>query len=139
MGARRRERDDRRRVEAGARLCDEPEHARDRSFSTPDTGVVAPLVDVGKGTPADYDKASVAGKIVLADGGIGRVFAEAVQKRGALGVLAYNMPAYTQPDVHRTSIQFGSVPYDTREEELGNADLARRASTVCGPRWRKVR
>ena len=27
------------------------------SFSTPDTGVVAPLVDVGAGTAADYDKA----------------------------------------------------------------------------------
>jgi hypothetical protein len=89
------------------------------SFSTPDTGIVAQLVDVGKGTAADYDKASVAGKIVLSDGGIGRVFPEAVQKRGASGALAYNMPAYTQPETHRHSIQFGSIPYDSVKRSWG--------------------
>jgi hypothetical protein len=89
------------------------------SFSTPDTGVVAQLVDVGKGTPADYDKASVAGKIVLSDGGIGRVFPEAVQKRGAIGALSFSMPAYTQPDVHTHSIQFGSIPYDSVKRSWG--------------------
>jgi aminopeptidase YwaD len=36
-----------------------------------------------------------------------------VQKRGALGVLAYSMPAYLRPDVHRTTIQFRSIPLDT--------------------------
>ncbi len=91
------------------------------SFSTPDTGVVAQVVDVGKGTAADYDKASVAGKIVLADGGVGRVFPEAVQKRGALGAFAYNMPAYTQPETHTHSIQFGSVPYDSTKRAWGIA------------------
>jgi aminopeptidase YwaD len=89
------------------------------SFSTPDSGVLAPLVDVGKGTPSDYDKASVAGKIVVADGNVGRVFTEAVQKRGAIGVLAYNMPAYTQPAVHTHSIQFGSVAYDSAKRSWG--------------------
>jgi len=89
------------------------------SFSTPDTGVVAQLVDVGKGTAADYDRANVAGKIVLADGNVGRVFSEAVQRRGALGVLAYNMPAYTQPETHTHSIQFGSVPYDSAKRSWG--------------------
>ncbi len=83
------------------------------SYSTPDTGVVAPLVDVGAGTPTDYARQSVAGKIVLADGSVGGMFTEAVVKRGALGVLAYRMPAYTQPEIHRTSIQFGSIAYDT--------------------------
>ncbi|MGH7620631.1 MAG: M28 family peptidase, partial [Gemmatimonadaceae bacterium] len=89
------------------------------SFSTPDTGVVAQLIDVGKGTAAEYDKASVAGKIVLSDGGIGRVFPEAVQKRGAVGALSFNMPAYTQPDVHTHSIQFGSIPYDSVKRSWG--------------------
>jgi len=78
------------------------------SFSTPDSGVVGRVVDVGKGTAADYDKASVAGKIVLVEANVGRAFSEAVQRRGAIGVLAYNMPAYTQPDRNKTSIQFGS-------------------------------
>src|SRR5689334_17072205 len=83
------------------------------SYSTPDTGVVAELVDVGAGTPADYDRQPVVGKIVLADGALGGVYTEAVGKRGAIGVLTYHMPAYTQPDVHRNSIQFGSINYDT--------------------------
>ena len=114
------------------------------SFSTPDTGIVATLVDVSKGTPADYDRASVAGKIVLADGNIGRVFSEAVQKRGALGALAYNMPAYTQPDVHRTSIQFGSVPYDSIKKSWGiplsrDAVQRLRAALAKGPVKVRVR
>ncbi len=91
------------------------------SFSTPDTGVVASIVDVGKGTPADYDKASVAGKIVLVEANVGRAFSEAVQRRGAIGVLAYNMPAYTQPERNRTSIQFGSVAYDSVKRAWGIA------------------
>ena len=91
------------------------------SFSTSDTGVVARLVDVGKGTTADYDRAAVRGAIVLVDANVGRAFGEAVQKRGALGVLAYNMPAYTQPETHRTSIQFGSVPYDSARQSWGVA------------------
>ena len=91
------------------------------SYSTPDTGVVARLVDVGKGTAADYDRAPVRGAIVLVDANVGRAFAEAVQKRGAVGVLAYNMPAYTQPEIHRHSIQFGSIPYDSIHKSWGIA------------------
>lgn len=89
------------------------------SFSTPDSGVVAPVVDVGKGSAADYDRARVKGKIVLAEGNVARVFSEAVQKRGAIGVLAYNMPAYTEPTVHTHSIQFGSIPYDSARHAWG--------------------
>jgi len=108
------------------------------SFSTPDTGIVAQLIDAGKGTAAEYDRAPVAGKVVLADGGIGRVFAEAVQRRGALGALAYSMPAYTQPETHRHSIQFGSVAYDSVKRSWGIA-LSRdavdrlRAALAKGP------
>jgi aminopeptidase YwaD len=91
------------------------------SYSTPDSGVVAPLVDVGAGTAADYARQPVAGKIVLADASVGGGFTEAVVKRGALGVLTYRMPAYTQPDVHRTSIQFGSIAYDTAHRAWGIA------------------
>ncbi len=89
------------------------------SFSTPDTGAVAELVDVGKGAPADFDKAAVRGKIVLADGNVGRAFGEAVQKRGALGVLTYGMPAYTQPEKNTHSIQFGSIAYDSAAKSWG--------------------
>ena len=114
------------------------------SFSTPDSGVLAPVVDVGKGSAADYDRSSVAGKIVLAEGAVGRVFAEAVQKRGALGVLAYNMPAYTQPETNRHSIQFGSVAYDSTKRSWG-IPLSRdaldrlRAALAKGPATVRVR
>ena len=91
------------------------------SFSTPDTGVLAPIVDVGKGTAADYDRANVAGKIVLVEASVGRAFTEAVQRRGAIGVLGYNMPAYTQPERNKTSIQFGSIPYDSVKRAWGIA------------------
>ena len=98
------------------------------SFSTPDTGVLAAIVDVGKASGAELDRGSISGKIVLADGNVGRAFAEAVQKRGAVGVLSYGMPAYTQPEVHTHSIQFGSVPYDTTRRAWGIA-LSRDAVT----------
>ncbi len=114
------------------------------SFSTPDSGVLAPLVDVGKGTPAEYDRAPVAGKIVLADGNVGRVFAEAVQKRGALGVLTYNMPAYTQPETHPHSIQFGSIAYDSAKKSWGiplsrDAVVRLRSALAKGPTNVRVR
>jgi hypothetical protein len=89
------------------------------SYSTPDTGVVAEVVDVGKGTPADYERVKVEGKIVLAEGGIGQVFSEAVQKRGAIGALAYRMPAYTKPEINRSSIQFSSIPLDSVKRRWG--------------------
>src|SRR6185295_16705697 len=76
-------------------------------------------VDVGKGTPADYDRVPVAGKIVLADAAVGATFSEAVQKRGALGVMAYRMPAYTQPEKNTHSIQFTSIAYDSTKRSWG--------------------
>jgi hypothetical protein len=91
------------------------------SYSTPDTGIVASLIDAGKGTEADFDRAPVRGAIVLVDANVGRAFGEAVQKRGALGVLAYNMPAYTQPEIHPHSIQFGSIAFDSVHRSWGIA------------------
>ena len=90
------------RVEAGARVRDESQHAGDRVVLDARHRRARAARRRREGNAADYDRASVAGKVVLADGGVGRVFPEAVQKRGALGVLTYNMPAYTQPETHRT-------------------------------------
>ncbi len=83
------------------------------SWSTPDTGVVADVVDLGAASAAAFDSINVAGRIFMADAGVGRLFAESVRKRGALGVLDYSMPAYTQPDRNVHSIQFAGIPYDT--------------------------
>ena len=89
------------------------------SYATPAGGVEAEVVDVGQGRPEDFERAAVAGKIVLGDAPVGRLFAEGVQKRGAVGVLAYSLPAYLKPEIHRTSIQFGSVPQDTARRAWG--------------------
>ena len=89
------------------------------SESTPPGGVEAEVVAVGKGEGDAFDRVPVAGKIVYGEMGVGRLYAEAVRKRGALGVLAYSMPAYTRPEVHRTSIQFGSIPADSARPGWG--------------------
>ena len=89
------------------------------SWSTPDSGVTAELVNVGDGSPAALDAAHVAGKIVLAETGVGRLFTEAVVKRGARGVLAYHLPSYLQPEKNTHSIQFGGIPYDSATRGWG--------------------
>ena len=89
------------------------------SHSTRPEGVEAELVFVGQGTPAILDSVRVAGKIVFGETGIGTLYREAVMRRGALGVLAYGMPAYTKPEVHRTSIQFSSIPVDSVARSFG--------------------
>jgi len=78
------------------------------SASTPDTGVVAQLVDVGAGTAADFERVDVRGRIVVAEASLGQVFTRAMQA-GAIGVMAHRMPSYTQPEKHRNSIQFGAI------------------------------
>ncbi len=93
------------------------------SFSTPGGGVDAELVRITAASPAALvsalDAANVRGKIVMIDGGLGSVFNQAVVKSGALGVLAYAMPAYTQPEKHRTSIQFSGIRYDSTHKSWG--------------------
>lgn len=81
------------------------------SRSTPAGGVEAEVVALGDDSL--FARTEVRGRIVFAEGNVSRLFAEAVQKRGALGVLAYSMPAYLRPEVHRTTIQFRSIPLDT--------------------------
>ncbi len=108
------------------------------SWSTPDSGVVAELVDGGDGSPATLDAAHVAGRIVVAEAGVGRLFAEAVVKRGARGVLAYNLPSYLQPEKHTHSIQFGGIPYDSVTMGWGialsyDARARLRAALAVGP------
>ena len=89
------------------------------SYATPATGVEAQLVDAGDGTASVLDSLHVKGKIVLARMNVGRLFTEAVTKRGALGVVAYALPPYLQPEKNRTSIQFGSVSRDTNARSWG--------------------
>src|SRR6266550_7806814 len=67
-------------------------HLADRSRPA---DVTAALIDVGDGSAAALEAASVAGKIVLARGGyadLARIMADAVQRRGAAGVIWYPDP-----------------------------------------------
>ncbi len=108
------------------------------SWSTSASGVVAELVDAGDGSPAALDAAQVAGKIVLAEASAGRLFAAAVVERGALGVLAYDLPAYLKPEVNTRSIQFRSIPYDSSTKGWAialshDARTRLRAALAAGP------
>lgn len=89
------------------------------SFSTPPGGLVGEVVRVETLTPAALDSARVAGRIVMADAPVSRLYSEAVVKRGAIGVLAYSMPAYLQPERNTRSIQFSSIPLDTVRRAWG--------------------
>jgi hypothetical protein len=88
------------------------------SSSTPAEGIDAEVVSVGKGDAGAFDRVPLTGKIVSGDMSVGRLSSEA-RKRGAVGVLAYAMPAYTKPETHRTSIQFSSIQADTGAKAWG--------------------
>ncbi len=80
------------------------------SASTSAEGVTAELVFVGRGSAKDLEGKDVKGKIVMAEGGIGGVYSNAI-KNGAIGALAYSMPKYTQPTKYTNSIQFQGIGY----------------------------
>lgn len=89
------------------------------SASTPPEGVTAELIDLGAATRGIWEATNVKGKIVLAEGGIGTAYANAM-KYGALGALSYSMPAYNQPSVYQHSIQFQGIGYtDSVQQRWG--------------------
>jgi hypothetical protein len=107
------------------------------SSSTPVDGVEAEVVSVGKGDSGAFDRVSLQGKIAFGDMPVGRLSSEA-RKRGAVGVLAFAMPAYTKPETHRTSIQFSSINADSSARAWGillsyDAREALRRALAAGP------
>jgi hypothetical protein len=108
------------------------------SQATPAQGIEADVVALASLDTAAIARADVRGKVVYADAPVSKLFAEAVQKRGAIGVLAYNMPSYTRPEVNRRSIQFSSIALDTTRRAWGillsyEAREALRAALARGP------
>jgi hypothetical protein len=100
------------------------------SFSTPDGGVVAPIVDVGAGaSPADYDGKDIKGAVVVGDAGTGRLWQMAVVQRGAIGVVSPSMAGYIRPGSTAASqakprrewdvLEWGSIPYDETRRAFG--------------------
>ncbi|MFO8173822.1 MAG: M28 family peptidase [Gemmatimonadota bacterium] len=89
------------------------------SYSTPPEGIEAELVYVGDGGPEAFRGLDVEGKIVFGEAGVRSLFRDAVQDRGAVGVLSYSMPAYTRPEENRNSIQFSGIPLDPERQSWG--------------------
>jgi hypothetical protein len=83
------------------------------SASTADSGVTAPLVDVGIGSDSVFRTLNVRGAVVLTTGNARNVLPRA-QRAGALGVLAsQTLPAYNQQTKHPRAIQFTGIARDT--------------------------
>ena len=89
------------------------------SFSTPPAGLRAPLIDVGPGTAADYDRKMIAGAVVLGDAPLSRLWQDAVKRRGAAGVVSTQIASYIRPaDAETLSteqqdvLQWDSIPFD---------------------------
>ncbi|MET0570185.1 MAG: M28 family peptidase [Pedobacter agri] len=76
--------------------------------STPADGVTAEVVFLEKTSAADLAKLDLKGKIVFSENHPSRLL-QLATNAGAIGVLGYAMPRYTQPEIHQTSIQFGSM------------------------------
>ena len=76
--------------------------------STPIEGVNAEVVFLSKTSAEELEKQDLKGKIIFSENHPSRLLAAAA-KAGAVGILGYSMPKYTQPEVHQTSIQFGSM------------------------------
>ncbi|RZM27548.1 MAG: M28 family peptidase [Pedobacter sp.] len=78
------------------------------SASTPAGGVTAEVVLLSIPLPKTLEGIDVKGKIVFAETSSGRLYNMAMNA-GAIGVMGYSMPKYTQPEKYQTSIQFSSI------------------------------
>ena len=90
------------------------------SFSTPVGGATFRLVDAGAGnSAAAYEGKDVKGAIVLASGPLGAAWQQAVRNRGAAGVIASEIAAYTRPDQTPDVLQWGRIPFDEALKSFG--------------------
>ena len=78
------------------------------SSSTPTGGQSATLVYVEASSINKINDKDVRGKIVFSETNSARLFNVAMNA-GAIGVLGYAMPDYTQPEKNQTSIQFSGI------------------------------
>ena len=107
------------------------------SFSTAGA-IEAPLVDVGAGTPADFDAKSIKGAVVLGSAPVQRLWQLAVKDRGAAGVISTSIAPYIRPEdpAQFTSpdqqdvFQWSGVPYDQTARAFGFKASWRAASRM---------
>lgn len=108
------------------------------SFSTTDDGLVAPLVDVGRGADADYSGKDLKGAVVLGDADAGQLWRRAMSA-GARGVISTSLGEYISPDLPGAPatprdqwniLQWGSIPYDEARRSFGFKATPRAAATL---------
>ncbi len=81
------------------------------SGSTPSGGVTVSLVDVGAGVNAsDYADVDVRGKIVLGSGRLGAIYEQAVDSRGASGVISDFLSNERHHSTYPGIVRSGSLP-----------------------------
>ena len=81
--------------------------------SIPGDGVSAEIVYVPKASLPQLSGMDLKGKILFSEASASMLLHQAV-KAGAIGVMAYSLPKYTEPEKHQTSVQFGSIPADSK-------------------------
>jgi hypothetical protein len=108
------------------------------SFSTPQGGIEAPLVDAGAGSPSDFEGKDVKGAVVLASAPVGQLWQQAVVARGAAGIISTSIAPYIRPDDpskftspdQQDVFQWGGVPYDEARHAFGFKASWRAASKM---------
>jgi len=106
------------------------------SFSTPDGGLTARLVDVGNGgNPADYANVDVKGAVVLGDADAGRLWQQAVKAHGAAGIISTAIAPYIRPSdpkqpEQQDVLQWSNIPYDADAKSFGFKASWRAASRM---------
>jgi aminopeptidase YwaD len=109
------------------------------SFSTPAAGVIAPLIDVGRGQEADFASKDVKGAVVLGDADATQLWQRGVKARGAIGVVSTALARYSTPDPPGAPptprdewdiLQWGNVPYDETVKAFGFKSTPHAAATL---------
>ncbi len=108
------------------------------SASTPAEGETAEVIYVGKGTKAELEGKDLKGKILFGETSIGSLYTTAIAN-GAIGAMAFSIPAYTKPEKNIHSIQFSRISYsDPAKQKWGillsyNAKEKLKAALAKGP------
>ena len=88
------------------------------SFSTKAGGIMAEVIRLKNCNRETVNKASLEGKIVMADCSCYRLFDLAVNNGGALGVMAYSIPGFNHAEQYQQSISFSSIPHNPSKQSF---------------------
>jgi len=110
------------------------------SFPTGPDGVVARLVDVGRGDrDEDFAGKDIAGAVVLGDAPIGALWRRAIAAGGAIGIVSTSLGEYITQDLPGAPVtpreewdvlQWGRIPYDPAKRAFGFKASPRAAAAL---------